>query len=104
MAQFDIYENGNMETRELYPYLLDVQADILDELPTRIVIPLVSASAVKKPIPILQPELEIKGQRVYLQTAQLAGVSQNLLGSRICSARASRDQIIAALDLAFVGY
>jgi toxin CcdB len=104
MAQFDVYENSNPETSELYPCLLDVQADILGDLPTRIVVPLVNASAVIKPIPILQPELEIKGQRFYLQAAQLAGVSQSVLGFRICSAKASRDKIIAALDFAFVGY
>jgi len=86
------------------PPPLDVQVDILGELPTRIVVPLVSASAVKKPILILRPELEIKGQRGCLQEVQLAGVNQNLLGSRICSARASRDQIIAALDPDFVDY
>lgn len=50
MAQFDVYENGNMETSELYPYLLDVQADILGELPTRIVSARQRISG-KKPIP-----------------------------------------------------
>ena len=45
MAQFDVFENPNKETNQVVPYLLDVQADLLDTLSTRIVVPLVAASA-----------------------------------------------------------
>ena len=58
MAQFDVYENSNPETRDIFPYLLDVQADILSDLPTRVVVPLVTASVLSKPIPTLNPRLE----------------------------------------------
>ena len=38
MAQYDLYANSNPETSETIPYLLDVQADLLDNLATRVVV------------------------------------------------------------------
>jgi len=32
MAQFDVFENPNQETNQAVPYLLDIQADLLDGL------------------------------------------------------------------------
>ena len=43
MAQFDVYLNPNAATRKIIPYLLDVQADLLDTLSTRVVVPLILA-------------------------------------------------------------
>lgn len=39
--QFDVYENENPASRQRFPYLLDVQAELLDSLGTRVIIPLV---------------------------------------------------------------
>jgi toxin CcdB len=36
MAQFDVYENQNTQTNETYPFLLDIQSDILGDLNTRL--------------------------------------------------------------------
>ncbi len=104
MAQFDIYENPNPETMGLYPYLLDVQADILADLPTRIVVPLVLASEIKKPIPVLNPAMDVCQIKVIMQTPQMASVKLMVLGLKVGSGSAIRDQIIAALDLTFTGY
>jgi toxin CcdB len=49
MAQFDVYENRNKQTHPSIPYLLDVQAGLLDTLATRVVVPLVTASTMGKP-------------------------------------------------------
>ena len=104
MAQFDVYENINPETRDIFPYLLDVQADILSNLPTRVVVPLITASAVNKPIPILNPRLEIGQTDVIMSTPQLVGVHLHVLGTRVCSLKDKRDVIITALDLLITGY
>lgn len=40
MAQFTAYANSNPVTQKQYPYLLDIQSDLLSELKTTIVIPL----------------------------------------------------------------
>ena len=38
MAQFDVYP-ANPTTRGIFPRMLDVQSDLPDDLPTRLVIP-----------------------------------------------------------------
>ena len=104
MAQFDVFENSNPETTSLFPYLLDVQADMLDNLPTRVVVPLMNRSALRAPIPVLNPILEIRHAEVIMLTPQLVGIQTGLLGAKVCSVKEKRDVIIAALDLMFTGY
>ena len=40
MAQYDIYKNTNKNTKETFPYLVDIQNQIIADLATRLVIPL----------------------------------------------------------------
>ncbi|SFR56520.1 CcdB protein [Pseudidiomarina maritima] len=44
MGQFCAYHNPNPLTRHEYPYLLDVQNNLLNELKTTVVIPLMFLS------------------------------------------------------------
>ena len=44
MTQFTVYRNKNPRSRATFPYLLDVQSDLLDGLQTRVVIPLTKAA------------------------------------------------------------
>jgi toxin CcdB len=103
MAQFDVYANTNPATRKNIPYLLDVQADLLDALATRVVVPLVLAEHMGVGISQLNPHFKIKGLAVVLSTAELAGVSSRMLGEKVVSVKSRRDEIIAALDLLFTG-
>ncbi|MDH5211807.1 MAG: CcdB family protein, partial [Betaproteobacteria bacterium] len=41
MARFDVYRNPNRKSRDRVPLLLDVQASLLEDLATRLVVPLV---------------------------------------------------------------
>jgi toxin CcdB len=104
MAQFDVYENGNPDTRQTFPYLLDVQAEILDDLPTRVVVPLLKACLLKKAAPVLNPGYTIASTHVFMFTAQIAAAPVRVLGKRVCSLKDERNTIIAALDMLLVGY
>ncbi len=103
MPQFDVYLNPNPETRKALPYLLDVQADLLDALATRVVVPLVLAEEMRTPAKNLNPQFKIKGVSVVMSTAELAGVSIRSLGEKVASLKNRRDEIIGALDLLFTG-
>ncbi len=103
MAQFDVYLNPNTDTRDVIPYLLDVQADMLDMLATRVVVPLVLAEDMGLAAKNLNPQFKIKGVAVVMSTAELAGVSNRALGDKVASLKNKRDEIIAALDLLFTG-
>ena len=103
MAQFDVYLNPNAHTRKVIPYLLDVQADLLDTLATRVVVPLVLAEEMGLAAKHLNPQFKIKGAAVVMSSAELAGVSTRTLGDKVTSLKNKRDEIIAALDLLFTG-
>jgi toxin CcdB len=102
MAQFDVYLNPNADTRKSIPFLLDVQAELLDMLSTRVVVPLVLSEEMS-PAKNLNPQFKIKGIAVVMSTAELAGVQNRALGEKITSLKNKRDEIIAALDLLFTG-
>ncbi len=104
MAQFDVYENRNTVTSPAIPYLLDVQAGFLDNLGTRVVVPLVMASSFGKAATQLNPQFLIGQSMVVMSTAELAGVSVRLLGEKVCSLKGQRDEIAVALDFLFTGF
>lgn len=104
MAQFDVFENPNEETNQSVPYLLDVQADLLDSLSTRVVVPLVAASTMGKVVTHLHPEFMIQATRVLMSTSELAGIPLRYLGKRVGTLKEQRHEIIAALDFLFTGF
>jgi len=103
MAQFDVYLNLNPATRKTIPYLLDVQADLLDSLNTRVVIPLMLAEEMGIAIKQLSLQFKIKGVTVVMSTGELAGLPLRIIGEKVTSLKNKRDEIIAALDLLFTG-
>jgi len=103
MAQFDVYPNPNPDTKAYIPYLLDAQADLLDVLATRVVIPLYRSASMPKPARHLNPVFEIEGEKLVLSTAELAGVPLSMLINPVANVSAQRSEIIAALDFVFTG-
>jgi len=104
MAQFDLYTNPNPETNQSIPFLLDVQADFLSTLATRVVVPLYTIAALGKAATYLNPSFFIQQKTVVLSTAELAGVTISSLGDRVGSLKEHRQEIIAALDFLFTGF
>jgi toxin CcdB len=104
MAQFDVFRNPNPATRTRTPFLLDVQAPILEPLATRIVVPLCKPDAVGgKPAEKLNPQFEFDGRKLVMVTQELAGIPRKALGEYAGSLADERGEIIAALDFAFTG-
>jgi len=103
VPQFDVHQNANPSSNDDIPFLLDVQSDLLDGLTTRVVIPLVRASAFGKPARRLNPVFDVLGQPVVLSTAELAGVHTRHLGPKVESLASERSTIVAALDVLISG-
>jgi len=103
MAQFDLYRNPNPETNAYIPYLLDVQAELLDVLATRVVVPLHTVESIPKPLRHLNPVIEFEGEQLVLSTGELAGIAASVLGQPAGSLSDHRSEIIAALDFVFTG-
>lgn len=99
MPRFTVYRNPDSDG-----YLLDVQANILDHLNTRMVVPLLPLSLAPKPAKTLNPVFGIAGTSVVMVTQFMAAVPASLLKSPESSLEANRNEITAALDLLFQGF
>ena len=104
MAQFDVYRNANAATQDGFPYLLDVQAELLDSLATRVVVPLARATEAPRPAKILNPKFRIRGTEVVMLTQELAGIPARALGEQVASLASKRAEIVGALDLLITGF
>ena len=94
MAQFDVYENINEKTKVNIPYLLDIQNDILKNLSSRVVIPLVVS---KEAINLLNPKFVINEIDVILSTAELASIPMEILGNKVCSLEIEEKRLLEQL-------
>jgi toxin CcdB len=104
MAQFSVHKNKNPKSKTAYPYLVDVQSDLLSDLQTRVVVPLAKLTALrKKPIRDLTPVVEIDGGKYLLLIPQLAGISMSELGQPVGTIAGHRDEVVAALDFLITG-
>jgi toxin CcdB len=105
MPQFAVHRNRNVATKARFPLLLDVQSDLLEELGTRVVVPLTpaSASAKRAAMQALTPLCTVEGKPYLLVTPQLAGIAAKELGPSIADLSHDRLAIVGALDLLFTG-
>lgn len=104
MAQFCVYRNPNPASKAAMPFLLNVQSDLIEDLASRVVVPLCRVSTMQgKPIKTLMPLFEIEGEQYAMLTPQLAGIAKRQMGTKVCSLSSMRSEIIAALDLLVTG-
>lgn len=104
MPRFDVYRNRNAATRARFPFLLDVQADILETLATRVVVPLApAASARHKTLQGVMPRVHVDGKEFVAIVPQLAGIRVSELGPKVSNLASQRAAFVAALDLLVTG-
>lgn len=104
MAQFTVCRNKNPQTRSAVPFLLDVQNELLDDLETRVVVPLCPISSMKgKALRTLMPVLDIEGDHFVMLTPQMAGIPKSELGAPVVRVEHYRFEIIAAIDFLVTG-
>jgi toxin CcdB len=104
MARFDVHENPNPATSPAAPYLLDVQSDLLDELATRVVVPLFHAETMGKAASYLNPVFTVNRTPVVMSTAEQAAVPITALGVKVDTLKEHRDEIIGALNFLLTGF
>lgn len=105
MPQFDVHENIDPGSRAETPYLLNIQADVLSVLVTRLVVPLRSASAHHdRAITRLHPRVEVLGEPYIAFVSEMAAIPESSLGPVQASLSDYRTEIIAACDLLLTGF
>ena len=104
MPQFAVYRNKNSATKGRFPFLVDVQSDLLEPLATRVVVPLAPLGSAKpRLLETLTPVLHVEGKDYLALIPQLAGVAARDVGPVVGSAAEHRQAILAALDLLVYG-
>lgn len=100
--QFDVFENPARNGREQRPYLIVVQHDFFDDRPTRVVVPLVTATAIRPELR-LNPIVTVLRENYIVSPTEMVTISVRFLRDPIANLEAERDRIVAALDLVFTG-
>jgi toxin CcdB len=104
MAQFDYYANTDKDTNKTYPYIVDVQDALLDELNSRVVIPLTPLFNLEKSYPKnLCPKITIESKEYSLLTHQMSSTSRRVLSNYEGSLTHNRAEIISAIDFLITG-
>ena len=98
MARFDVYARPDGSG-----CLLDVQADLLDSLNTRVVVPLMPVSAGPVPAKRLNPVFDIQSKRYVMVAQFLSAVPCAILKSPVASLVQHDTEITGALDMLMTG-
>ena len=99
MAKYDVFSNPSSDG-----FLLDVQTDLLSDLNTRVVVPLLPKSRAPKPATRLNPVFDIDGHSVVMVTQFLAAVPVGILKSPIGNLSEEFDTVTTAVDMLMQGF
>jgi toxin CcdB len=99
-VRFDVYRMPDID----YPFAVDVQADLMSHLDSRIVIPVQRRTKFGQIISVIHPVIDIEGEPCVLATHALGSVPRRFLTRPVTSLAEHRDQITRALDLLFTGF
>lgn len=99
MAKYDVYSGSESDT-----LLLDVQADLLDALNTRVVIPLIAISKAPLPAKRLNPVFMIDGNEFVMVTQFMAAVPKSILRDPQASMKDKFEEITTAIDMLIQGF
>mgnify|MGYP000119599964 CR=1 FL=1 len=99
MAQFDIFENPNALQRAVFPYVVEIQNDFFDQLPTRLVMPLqrprISAGAFPRR---LTETIRVQGENVFPAAHLMAPLPAKILRKAVASAEDQQGLLRDAID------
>ena len=90
--------------RSLTPFLMDVQNNFINRVGSRMVIPLRHADSFGPCMRDLNPQFEVSGKSVVLDTAAMAAFPAASLKKPVASLAAKQADIVAALDTLFGSY
>lgn len=99
MAKYDVFPNPSGDG-----FLLDVQTDLLGDLNTRVVLPLLPKFRAPKPATRLNPTFEINGEAVIMVTQFMAAVPASMLKSPVGKLDEEFDKVTIAVDMLMQGF
>ena len=97
MARFDVY-------RLPTGLFVDLQNDLIFHLTTRMIAPLVPVVGGPLQVTRLNPVFEIENNRYALHPQLMAAVPAHILSKPIDSLDRYYDEVVAAIDMVFLGF
>ena len=105
MAQWDVYVNPSVRSRDDIPYLVDLQSNLLFALPSRWVAPLARTRLAPAGVPqALCPIFNIAGESLVLLPHEAGPVEARLLKRPTDSLLPHAHDVVAALDALVSGF
>ena len=102
--QFDVFENPSPRMRDVYPYVVDVQSDLLNSLATRMVVPLAVTTLAAKELPRrLCPVFRVHDKSLMRVPFEAAPLDKRLLKAEVTSIRDRSHEIIEAMGAVLGG-
>jgi hypothetical protein len=94
MARFDI---RRLRSKARVRLVVEIQSDYMRDIPTVLVAPVVPVKELP-PYALINPIVEVGGQKMALRLEQLAGVPAAVLGEIVGSAADAEDSISVAIN------
>lgn len=104
MARFDIYSNPITPDRADFPFVLDIQSDLLYRFAERVCVPLARTGAFPGMTERFNPAIRVDEQLAHLHPLGIAVFLQSELRQPCGHAKAHALDIETALDMLLRGY
>lgn len=103
MRQFDVFENPISRARKAYPYVAVLQSDAAETGRDRIVAPLVLRTQLTGTVGRMTPHVKVRGVEHVLLVPSTTAMATADLDAFRDEIKSHRNDIVAALDLLFLG-
>jgi toxin CcdB len=97
MARFDVFRLAG-------GLVVDVQTNLLSDLETRLVMPLLPVGNAPIPATRLNPVVEFQGSRYALQPQFMSAIARRHLPKPLGSLDKDYDRVVASIDMIFNGF
>jgi toxin CcdB len=104
MARFDIHPNPVVPDRVEFPYVVEIQSDLLYRFVERVCMPLVRPGVIPGLTDRFNPAMDVAGETVRLHPLGIAVFLVNELREPVASAKAGALDIETATDMLLRGY
>ena len=104
MARFDIYPNPIRADRGLFPYVLEIQSDLLYQFAERVCVPLASGNTVPGMTDRFNPHIVVNDMPCRLHPLGITVFLSSELRRPVASAKPQALDIDTALDMMLRGY
>jgi toxin CcdB len=101
VRQYDLCHNKGRGAKRS-PYLLVIQRDMVSDLPTRLVAPVLRLPS-KNAITKVMVPVVIEGEDLFISLPEIFSIDNNMLGAVVSNLDKLHENIVRALDMLVTG-